>query len=57
MAKKIYGKPWKKREINYIIGEESYFFSNVWFYKGLSIGYDKAGQITGILIGTGPYKP
>ncbi|MDO8366457.1 MAG: hypothetical protein Q7T20_06645 [Saprospiraceae bacterium] len=54
-ARKIYGKPWKKSEINYEIGGENYFLCNAWLYKGLTIYYESSGQINAIGVGKNIY--
>jgi len=57
IAKKMYGKPWKEREVNIIIGDESYYLCDAWFYRGLSVCYDTSGQITSIFIGKDLINP
>lgn len=50
-ATSLYGKPLKKREINYDMGNKSYFICNASLYKGLSLYYDNDGKIITISVG------
>lgn len=50
-AKELYGKPKQEKELYWEIGTTPYFYSNVYFYKGLVIYYNREGVIEVISIG------
>ncbi len=54
-ARKLYGKPRKKKEIYWDFGNQSLFLCNLWLYKDLSIYYNDKNIITGFGVGKNLY--
>jgi hypothetical protein len=50
-ARQLYGRPQQEKELFWEIGTTPYFYSNVFFYKGLVVYYSKEGVIEVISIG------